>query len=124
MSNARKPRSPGQFGLLVQAPAPFALKTTLNPAETTPGKNVEVTVTATRRPGFSEAIALTVTGLPANVKAEAKPIPMGQAEVKFPLVVAGNAAVGNATITVQGKATHQGKEIVEAAAGVAFKIKK
>lgn len=113
-----------EFGLLVQEVAPFALKSTINPKETMPGKNVEMTVSVERRGNFKGEVTLTVGGLPGNVKAEAKPIAADKNEVKFPLTVPANAAVGAANITVQGKAKHEGKDIVVTGPAAPLSIKK
>lgn len=113
-----------QFGLFVLEPAPFVLKAAVEPKETAPGKNVEMTVTAERRSGFAGDIMLTVSGLPANAKAEAKNLAAGQNEVKFPIVVPDNVPVGMASLTVQGKATHGGKEVTLPAPAVPLNVKK
>jgi hypothetical protein len=113
-----------QIGLFVLEPPPFLLTAKLNMAETMPGKNVDLTVTAERRGGFAGEIALTVTGLPANTKAETKNIPANMKDVTFPITVPANAAVGMATLTVQGKAMHAGKEVVMTSPGVPLNVKK
>ena len=46
------------------------------------GKPANLTITAVRKPGFTEEIALTATGLPANVAPALKNIPANMTESK------------------------------------------
>ena len=54
-------------GLAVTERAPFTLSAKFDEASTALGKSAYLTVTAVRAPGFTEEIALTMTGLPPNV---------------------------------------------------------
>lgn len=49
----------------------FTLKAEALDFEVAPGKTLEIPITVERQAGFAEAIAVTVTGLPENVTAEA-----------------------------------------------------
>src|SRR5262249_47185500 len=89
-------------GLTVLERPPFRLAVKLDKGEIAPGASAQMTVTATRQPGFAGEIALAVNGLPANVTAAAKPIPADKNEVTFEVKAAANAAPGAASLTVKG----------------------
>jgi hypothetical protein len=112
------------IGLAVTERAPFTLAAKFDEASGMPGKPVNLTVTVTRVAGFAGDITLTVGGLPPNVKTTPKPIPGAMSEIKLPVELAANAAVGEFPITVSGKAKHQMKDFTVNAAPVTLVIKK
>ncbi len=99
-----------QVAVAVTEKAPFALAVKFDQPESLRGGTVGLTVTATRVAGFTEEIALSAAGLPANVTAALKNIPASQTEAKGELKPAANAAVGSFPITVSGKAKFNGKD--------------
>jgi hypothetical protein len=105
-----------QIGLAVTERPPFSLAAVLDPASIAPGKAGTLRLTVNRGPGFTAEIALTATGLPANVTAVLKSIPAGQSEVKVPVNAAANAALGTFDVTIVGKALHQNREHTASAA--------
>jgi hypothetical protein len=98
-----------ELALAVTEKPPFSLAVKVD-GTGTPGKPLPVTVTATRSAGFTAEIALTASGLPANVTAALKNVPAGQNESKGQLNLAGNAAAGSSTVTISGKAKHNNRE--------------
>ncbi len=98
-----------ELALAVTDKAPFSLAVKVEGAGM-PGKPLPVTVTATRTPGFTAEIALTATGLPANVTAALKNIPAGQNESKGQLNLAAKAAAGSSSVTISGKAKHNNRD--------------
>jgi hypothetical protein len=112
------------IGLAVTEKPPFTLTAKLDAASYMPGKPATLTVTATRAPGFTAEIALSAAGLPPGVTAMLKNIPANQNEMKVPLTLAPQAKVGQAALTITGKAKHQGQDVTAAAAAVNLVIKK
>jgi hypothetical protein len=98
------------IGLAVTEKAPFTLAVKFDQPSTALGKPASLTITAVRKPGFTEEIALTATGLPANVAPALKNIPANLTEIKGQLNAAANAPVGTFPIVVNGKAKHQNKD--------------
>ncbi len=92
------------IGLAVTEKAPFTLAVKFDQPSTALGKPASLTITAVRKPGFTEEIALTTTGLPANVAPALKNIPANMTEIKGQLNAAANAPVGTFPIVVNGKA--------------------
>jgi hypothetical protein len=111
-------------GLAVLERAPFTLAAKFDEAAAAPGKPTMLTVTVTRTAGFNGDVALTLTGLPANVTAMPKSIPAGMNEAKVTLTLAANAAVGAFPITVNGKSKHNGRDVAINAAPVTLTVKK
>jgi len=99
-----------QLALAVTDKAPFSLTAKFDVPMGTPGKPAPVTITAKRSPGFTGEIALTASGLPANVTAALKNIPAGQNEIKGQLNLAGNAPVGSYSVLITGKAKHNNRD--------------
>jgi hypothetical protein len=99
-----------RVGLAVTEKPPFTLMAKLDQAEGIRGSPVPLTVTATRAAGFTDEIALSPVGLPANVAPALKNIAKGQYEVKVQLNPAANAALGQFPISVTGKAKFQNKD--------------
>jgi hypothetical protein len=91
---------------------PFTLAITFAAPEQIRGGPAALTVTATRAAGFTEEIALTLLGLPANVAPALKNIPKEQNEVKAQVTPAANAALGQFTVSVSGRAKFQNKDYV------------
>jgi hypothetical protein len=67
----------------------------------TQGGNGTVNVTLTRQNGFSEAVAVTVEGLPTGVTAAALSLPASQTSGTLTLTAASSAAVGTSALTVR-----------------------
>ncbi|HEY7310127.1 MAG TPA: PPC domain-containing protein [Gemmataceae bacterium] len=112
------------IGLAVTEKPPFSLASKLDAASYMPGKAATLTVTATRTPGFTAEIALSAAGLPPGVTAMLKNIPANQNEVKVTLTLTPQAKVGQAALTITGKAKHQGKDVAATAAAVNLVVKK
>ena len=113
-----------EVALAVTERAPFTLAAKFDEAAAAPGKPTMLTVTVTRTAGFNGDVALTLTGLPANVTAKPVPIPANMTEGKVTLTLAANAAVGAFPIAVSGKAKHNGREFSVNAAPVSLTVKK
>jgi hypothetical protein len=107
-----------QIGLAVTPKPPFSLAVKLDQPEVLRGTAANVTITATKDPGFDEEIAITVAGLPPTVPAALKNIPKGQTEVKIQLTPAPNQPLGNVPFSVIGKAKFQNKDVGFTAAPV------
>jgi hypothetical protein len=118
------PSTYASIGLAVTEKPPFALTAKLDAASYQPGKPATLTVTATRAPGFTAEIALSVGGLPPGVMAMAKNVPAHQNELKIPLTLTPKAKLGSVPLTVVGKAKHQGRDVAATAAAVNLVIKK
>jgi dienelactone hydrolase len=103
------------FGLAVTEKAPFTLAARFEEPSTVPGKAIGLTVSATRAAGFTAEIALSATGLPANVTPALKSIPANANEVKVQLNPAANAPIGHFAITLTGKAKHNGYDFSSSA---------
>jgi hypothetical protein len=103
---------------------PFLLTAKFDQPSTAPGKPATLTVTATRVPGFTAEIPLTLTGQPANVTPMLKPIAGKQDKVQLTLNLAANAPVGTFNITVIGKAKQQTRDFAVPAPSAALVIKK
>ena len=115
----------GGATLAVIERAPFQLTARLEPATpVAPGKEASLVVTAKRAPGFEGEIALSVTGMPANVTAAGVAIAKDKSEARFPVKAAANAAEGKAALVVTGKGKVLDKELAFPAAGVELTIKK
>ncbi len=112
------------IGLAVTEKPPFALAAILDAASYQPGKTATLTVAAARTPDFTAEIALSAAGLPSGVTAMLKSIPEKQNEVKVTLTLTPQAKIGQAAITITGKAKHQGREVTAVAPPVMLIIKK
>src|SRR5262249_5833394 len=98
-----------QVGFAVTPKPPFTLAAKFDAAEHLRGGSATVTITATRDPGFTEEIALTATGQPANVTPALKNTAKGQNEVKAQFAVAANAHVAQFPIPSPGVPKYQGR---------------
>ncbi len=103
-----------QIGLAVTEKAPFALTVNPDHPEGTRGGPVSLTINSTRAPGFTEEIALSPLGLPANVAPALKNIPKGQNEVRVQLNPAANAALGQFPISFLGKGKFKDRDFTDA----------
>jgi hypothetical protein len=112
------------IGLAVTEKPPFGLTAKLDAASYLPGKSATLTVTATRAPGFTAEIAVSAAGLPPGVTAMLKNIPANQKEIKATLTLTPKAKVGQAAVTLTGKAKHQGRDVTATAPPVTLVIKK
>jgi hypothetical protein len=110
--------------LAVEVKPPFTLAARLDAPAATPGKPLNLVVTATRAAGFTGEVALSVAGLPPKVAAAAKNLPANANEVQIPLTPAADAPAGQATLTVTGKAKHNNQDFTANAAPVPLTIKK
>jgi hypothetical protein len=120
LANAQQARM-RDTDLVVSAVGPAAAYTleTPTPLIVKAGQKLEVTVKVNRTPAFKENVAVTVLGLPSNVKASALTINKDKAEGKLTLEAAGNAPVGETRIVMQGN----GGNRVVAAPALAFTVK-
>lgn len=107
-----------QIALAVKEKAPFRLLAQLSPAETIPGKGVQVTVKVERMAGFADAVALEpIFGLPPNVPApKVGPLAKDKNEWKFTLDVNGKVPQGSYQLLLTGKGGPKGKEALASAA--------
>ena len=103
---------------------PFTLAVKFDAPAVAPGKPAPLTVTVTRAPGFTGEVALSAAGLPPNVKAALKNVPAGQNTAQGQLDIAAAVKPGQYTITVTGKAKHQGRDVSVNAAPVPLVLKK
>jgi hypothetical protein len=113
-----------RLGLAVKEKPPFTLLFKFDEEAATPGKPIGLTVTATRNAGFTDEIVLTATGLPANVKAALVNIPANRNEAKMTLSVDANAPLGQAMVTLTGKAKYKNQDVTISSAPVSLIIKK
>lgn len=90
----------------VAPPADFTIALDQTSLESTISGTASVNVTITRGEGFTDAVALTVTGLPSGVTGTfgADSLPEGMDTTGLTLAVDTAASVGTTTITVTGKA--------------------
>jgi hypothetical protein len=111
-----------RIALAVKEKAPFTLAAALEHKENAPGLPINVTITATRDPGFEEEIAFNpVVGLPPTEKPPAlKPITKGQKEVKYQLTLSAKAPLGQHLLFFTGKTKFQNKEFSASALPVAL----
>ncbi|MFN3651177.1 MAG: pre-peptidase C-terminal domain-containing protein [Armatimonadota bacterium] len=117
--NQQKTRETELLVGAVGAAPKYVLEVTGDAAEVQAGQKVELTVRVKRQDDFKEDVAVTVLGLPGNVKAAGLTIKKDQTEGKLVLEAAGNAAVGPSSVVVQGN----GKNVVVAAPAVALTVK-
>jgi hypothetical protein len=91
---------------------PFQLTAKFDHAEVIRGVATNLTITATRTPGFTDAITLNPPqGMPPNVPPIAlKAIPKDMIEVKVPFTAPANAPLGEFGLLISGKAKFQNKD--------------
>jgi hypothetical protein len=101
---------------LAPPPAPsFRLELAADTLTVPRGGAAKLKVTADRRGGFADAIALTLDGLPAGVKAANAVIPAGQPAAEVMLTADKSAAIGPARLTVRGAAKVGARPVTETA---------
>jgi hypothetical protein len=102
----------------VKERAPFSLAVRFEPKQVLPGTTTNVIITATRDPGFEEAIVLNPpAGLPPTIPTPAlKPIAKGQNEVTLQLKLTPKTAFGDILVTFSGKSKASTKEYITTAA--------
>ncbi|MFL5246148.1 MAG: pre-peptidase C-terminal domain-containing protein [Gemmataceae bacterium] len=96
--------------LAVTQKPPFTLAAKFDQPEALRGSPAGITITATRAAGFTEEIAVTAVGVPANVAPTLKNIPKDQNEVKVQLTPAANAAIGSFPLSFTGKAKFNNRD--------------
>jgi hypothetical protein len=91
------------FVLALQGdPAPLTLSAKLGTSTFALGSRIPIELTATRRAGFAEAVAVTTPELPANVPASTVTIPKDAKTATLRLFVPKNVAAGTYTIIPRG----------------------
>jgi hypothetical protein len=103
---------------------PFTLAAKFDAPSTMRGKPAVLTVTATRTAGFTGEIALSLSGLPANVMPMLKNIAAKEAEAKLQLSAKADAPPGQYAVTVTGKAKHKNKDFSTSAPPVPLVLTK
>jgi hypothetical protein len=113
-----------QLAVAITEKPPFTLAAKLD-SPSMRGKPAPLTITATRVPGFTAPIALTVAGLPPNVApAVNATIPAGSNEVKLELKVNPKAPAGSFLLTITGISKHMGVDFVVRAPAVSLVVGK
>jgi hypothetical protein len=100
------------------AEPPYLLTFTPAAPQVKAGEKLELTVKATRKPNYKEAVVVTVAGLPPNVAASALTINGDKTEGKITLTVNAKAPTGPASLAVQGNA----KNVLVATPAAAIEI--
>ena len=114
----RQGKGGAEFGyrLRVSAPQPdFELRVVPSAVNTRAGANVPVTVYALRRDGFTNEIKLTLKESPAGFALRSASVPAGADQAKLTLVVPASARYEVVDLSVEGRATIQGKAVVRSA---------
>ncbi len=98
--------------LAVKEKAPFSLAIKMDPPEGVPGGKANVTITATRDPGFVDEITLNPpVGLPATIPVpKLGAIAKDKTEITFPLDLNVKTPMGEYFVLMSAKTKHQGKE--------------
>jgi hypothetical protein len=89
---------------------PFTLTAKFEAPSTMVGKPTALIVTATRTPGFTGEIALSLAPIPPNVTPKVKNIDRNATEARLELETAANTPPGQYAITVTGKTKHKNKD--------------
>jgi hypothetical protein len=103
---------------------PFTLTAKFDAPSTMPGKPTVLTVLATRAPGFTGEIALSLNGLPANVVPMLKNIAANMTEAKLDVAPAANVPAGQYPLIVTGKVKHKNKDYSVSAPAVSLILTK
>ena len=93
----------------------FRLQLTADAVTLPRAGQAKLKVTAERLGGFSDAIPLTMDGVPAGVKAANTAIPAGQNAVEIALTADATAAVAVSRLTIRGEAKKDGKTLAATA---------
>jgi hypothetical protein len=91
---------------------PFTLRLTLNDAGQSSNDAATLTIDVDRQPGFSEEIALTAVGVPADLSVDLKTIFKTQTSAEAQVKCGPKAPWGRLRFSVTGKAKHDGREVV------------
>ncbi len=119
------PRDLNQLvALSVTEKPPFLLTAKFDGGELVRGVPTNLTVTATRQPGFTDAITFNpVVGLPPNVPVPAvKTIAKDQNEAKVAITAAANAPVGQYEFVLTGKTKFQNRDYIVSSLPVSLVI--
>jgi hypothetical protein len=113
-----------QVGLAITEKPPFMLTVKAEHGEFVPGLPSALTVSAERKEGFAEDIAVQpIVGLPPTIPPPAlKSIPKGKGEVKVPFTVPAKAPLGKYSFLLSGKAKYQGKDYLVSALPVSLVV--
>jgi hypothetical protein len=87
----------------VTGPPDLIVTTAADRLTLTVGKTVTLKVSVQRKAGFTAKIPLIVQGLPAGVSVDGAEIPENKSEATLTLKAEGNAAVGEAPLTLLGR---------------------
>lgn len=113
-----------QVALAVKPAPPFTLTAKFDAPSANPGKPAPLTVTVTRKAGFTGDVVLSAVGMPPGVTAALKNIPAKQMQAKGQFNLTPKVKPGKYTITIQGKAKHEGTDYTVSAPPVPLEIKK
>ncbi len=104
------------YRLRISAPQPdFTLRVVPSALNFLVGPTISVTVYALRRDGFSGDISLALNGAPAGFRLSGASVPAGQDKVLLTLTVPPTALKAPVPLSLEGRATIQGHEIVRPA---------
>lgn len=113
---ARKGGPEYAYRLRISPPRPdFELLTTPSAVSALRGMNAPLTVYAVRRDGFAGEISLSLKDAPAGVTLAGGRIPAGQDQVRLTIAVPARLSPEPLDLTLEGRATINGKEIVRQA---------
>ena len=104
------------YRLRISAPRPdFELRVVPSAINVRVGASAPVTVYALRKDGFTGEIALSLKDLPAGLKLSAARVPANQDKVSLTLSAAPAATTQPVSLTMEGSAKIQGRQVVRAA---------
>ena len=104
------------YRLRISPPQPdFELRIVPSTVNIRGGSSVPLTVYALRKDGFSGDIALTLKDAPAGFALGGAKVPSGQDQVKITLTAPPTATKEPVSLTVEGRATVQEKEVIHRA---------
>ncbi len=109
---------------VVTLPSDFLLKTGVDTLTLGVGKTVDLAITVTRKAGFTAKIPLSALGLPAGVSVTPLEIPENKSDVKLTFKAEGNAAIGEAKLTLIGRSVLDELHHTEHAATVTLTVTK
>jgi hypothetical protein len=104
------------YRLRISSPRPdFELRAAPSSLNARAGETVPITVYALRRDGFADAIALALKDAPSGFKLSSGPVPANQDQVRLTLAVPPTPLDEPVNLSLEGRATIQGREIVHPA---------
>lgn len=104
------------YRLRLSAPQPdFELRVVPSAINARPSASVPLTVYALRKDGFTNAVKLALQGAPAGLLLRGDGIPAGEEKARLTLVVPASARPGIFDLSVAGRATIEGREVVRMA---------